>query len=92
LKNLLTGQNVQDAIRQYQHTRDLKEPLFAFGRCLTHFAVDPDLVYVTTHLQGVRTRFLPFNQGRYGGAENPPLASGFARLTSGSGSGLGIAS
>jgi type I restriction enzyme R subunit len=78
LKNPLTGQNVQDAIRQYQRTRDPKEPLFAFGRCLAHFAVDPDLVYVATHLQGVRTRFLPFNQGRYGGAGNPPVANGFA--------------
>ncbi len=78
LKNPLTGQNVQDAIRQYQHDRDPKERLFAFGRCLAHFAVDPDLVYVTTHLQGVRTRFLPFNQGRYGGAGNPPTVTGFA--------------
>src|SRR5579884_1425510 len=78
LKNPLTGQTVQDAIRQYQHDRDPKEPLFAFGRCLAHFAVDPDLAYVTTHLQGVRTRFLPFNQGRYGGAGNPPTANGFA--------------
>jgi len=78
LKNPLTGQTVQDAIRQYQHTRDPKEPLFAFGRCLAHFAVDPDLVYVATHLQGIRTRFLPFNQGRHGGAGNPPAVNGFA--------------
>lgn len=49
-KNPLTGQTVQDAIRQYQHDRDPKEPLFAFGRCLAHFAIDPDLVYLTTHL------------------------------------------
>jgi type I restriction enzyme R subunit len=78
LKNSLTGQTVQDAIRQYQHDRDPKEPLFAFGRCLAHFAVDPDLVYLTTHLRGMKTRFLPFNQGRYGGAGNPPTANGFA--------------
>jgi hypothetical protein len=32
--------------------RDPKEPLFAFGRCLAHFAADPDLVYVTCHLRG----------------------------------------
>jgi type I restriction enzyme R subunit len=78
LKNPLTGQTVQDAIRQYQHDRDPKEPLFAFGRCLAHFAVDPDLVYFATHLIGLRTVFRPFNQGRNGGAGNPPAWKGFA--------------
>ena len=73
LKNPLTGQNVQDAIRQYMTDRDPREPLFAHGRCLAHFAVDPDLVYVTTHLAGQQTRFLPFNQGKFGGAGNPPV-------------------
>ena len=73
LKNPLTGQNVQDAIRQYRHDRDPREPLLAHGRCLAHFAVDPDLVYVTTHLEGPKTRFLPFNQGKFGGAGNPPV-------------------
>ena len=34
------------------HDRDPREPLFAFGRCLAHFAVDTDLVYVTTQLEG----------------------------------------
>ena len=79
LKNPLTGQNVEDAIRSTSNDRDPREPLFAFGRCLAHFAVDPDLVYVTTHLHGAKTRFLPFNQGRNGGAGNPPVArKGFA--------------
>ena len=73
LKNPLTGQNVQDAIRQYRTDRDPREPLFAYGRCLAHFAVDPDLVYVTTHLAGPKTYFLPFNQGKFGGAGNPPV-------------------
>ncbi len=73
LKNRLTGQNVEDAIRQYQTDRDPREPLLAYGRCLAHFAVDPDLVYATTHLAGPRTRFLPFNQGKFGGAGNPPV-------------------
>ncbi len=72
LKNPLTGQDVQDAIRQYRFDRDHREPLFAFGRCLAHFAVDPDLVFVTTQLQGDKTRFLPFNRGKFGGAGNPP--------------------
>jgi type I restriction enzyme R subunit len=78
LKNPLTGQNVEDAIRQYRLDRDPKEPLFAFGRCLAHYAVDPDLVYLATHLIGPKTRFLPFNQGRNGGAGNPPSLRGFA--------------
>jgi type I restriction enzyme R subunit len=78
LKNPLTGQNVQHAITQYRTDRDPKEPLFAFGRCLAHFAIDPDLVYLTTQLQGSKTRFLPFNQGRNGGAGNPPSWKGFA--------------
>ncbi len=73
LKNPLTGQDVEDAIRQYKTDRDPREPLLAYGRCLAHFAVDPDLVYVTTHLAGARTRFLPFNQGKFGGAGNPPI-------------------
>ena len=73
LKNPLTGQTVQDAIRQYRTDRDPREPLFAYGRCLAHFAVDPDLVYVTTHLVGQQTYFLPFNQGKFGGAGNPPV-------------------
>jgi type I restriction enzyme, R subunit len=73
LKNPLNGQDVEDAIRQYKMDRDPREPLFAYGRCLAHFAVDPDLVYVTTHLAGQKTRFLPFNQGRFDGAGNPPV-------------------
>ena len=73
LKNPLNGQDVQDAIRQYKHDRDPREPLFAYGRCLAHFAVDPELVFVTTALAGSKTRFLPFNLGRFGGAGNPPV-------------------
>jgi type I restriction enzyme R subunit len=73
LKNPLTGQTVEDAIKQYKTGRDPRERLFAYGRCLAHFAVDPDLVYVTTHLAGPKTRFLPFNQGKFGGAGNPPV-------------------
>ena len=73
LKNPLTGQNVQDAMRHYKTDRDPREPLLAGGRCLAHFAVDPDLVYVTTRLAGPRTRFLPFNRGKFGGAGNPPV-------------------
>jgi len=73
LKNPLNGQDVEDAIRQYKTDRDPREPLLTYGRCLAHFAVDSDLVYVTTQLAGPRTRFLPFNQGKFGGAGNPPV-------------------
>jgi type I restriction enzyme R subunit len=73
LKNPLSGQTVEDAIRQYKADRDPREPLLSYGRCLAHFAVDPELVYVTTQLAGARTRFLPFNQGKFGGAGNPPV-------------------
>jgi type I restriction enzyme R subunit len=79
LKNPLTGQSYRDALRQYRTTRsDLQEPLFAFGRCLAHFAVDPGEVWFTTQVEGEATRFFPFNQGRAGGAGNPipPLSSG----------------
>ena len=78
LKNPLNGQDVKDAIKQYEDDRDPREPLFAFGRCLAHFAVDPDLVYVTTKLEGQKTRFLPFNKGKFGGAGNPPAQLGYS--------------
>jgi type I restriction enzyme R subunit len=71
LKNPLNGKDVQDAIRQYKETRDPREPLLKFKRCLAHFAVDPELVFVTTQLAKEKTRFLPFNQGRDKGAGNP---------------------
>ncbi len=71
LKNNLTKQNVQDAIRQYQTDRDPKEPLFGFAGCLVHFAADDELVYMTTHLRGLATNFLPFNKGHNEGAGNP---------------------
>ncbi len=71
LKNPMTGQNVEDAKQQYRG-RDPKELLFAFKRrCLVHFAVDPDLVFMTTKLEGADTFFLPFNRGDSQGAGNP---------------------
>jgi len=77
LKNPLKGQTVQDAIKQYRKDRDPKEPLLKFGRCMTHFALDPDLVYMTTRLKGRSTGFLPFNKGRDGGAGNPDNPAGY---------------
>ena len=84
LKNSLNNQDVMDAITQYRRTRDPREPLFALGRCLAHFALDPFLVYVATQLKGYETVFLPFNrgdgEGKDRGAGNPPpkLGSGFS--------------
>lgn len=72
LKNLLTGQNVKNAIKQYQNDRSSKEELFRFQRCLVHFAVDTELVYMTTKLEDKKTWFLPFNKGFKDGAGNPP--------------------
>lgn len=63
LKNPWTGQNVNHAKKQYREDRDPKETLFQFRRCLVHFAVDPDEVWMTTKLDGKNTYFLPFNKG-----------------------------
>jgi type I restriction enzyme R subunit len=68
LKNPLTGQTFQDAIRQYQSDRDPRETIFEFKRrTLVHFAADPDLVFMTTRLAGSATQFLPFNRCQDGG-------------------------
>lgn len=78
LKNPMTGQTVDNAIRQYKKDRDHRELLFEFKkRSLVHFAVDTELAYMTTRLAGSATFFLPFNQGEGGGAGNPPNAKGY---------------
>ncbi|WP_339460736.1 type I restriction endonuclease subunit R [Nodularia spumigena] len=72
LKNPLTGQTYHNAIEQYQTDRDAKDPLFTFKqRCLVHFAVDTEQVWMTTKLAGKSTHFLPFNKGHNHGAGNP---------------------
>lgn len=73
LKNPLTEQTYQNAIHQYRTERDAKDPLFIFKqRCLVHFAVDTEEVWMTTKLAGENTHFLPFNKGNHHGAGNPP--------------------
>ena len=67
LKNPWTGQNVNHAKKQYRDDRDPKETLFQFRRCLVHFAVDPDEVWMTTNVDGKSTYFLPFNKGQPNG-------------------------
>jgi type I restriction enzyme, R subunit len=71
LKNPWTGQNVQNAVRQYRTDRDPKEPIFEFGRCLVHLAVDPDEVFMCAQLAGNDSNFLPFNKGFNYGKGNP---------------------
>lgn len=76
LKNSLTKQTVTDAVEQYKRDRDPREPLFAFGRCVVHFAVDDSEVGMCTELKGKGSWFLPFNQGHHDGAGNPPNPHG----------------
>ncbi len=76
LKNPWTDQNVNHAKKQYREDRDPKETLFQFRRCLVHFAVDPDEVWMTTKLDGKSTYFLPFNKGHHHGKGNPPSPDG----------------
>ena len=76
LKNGYTKQSVFNGIRQYQNDRDPKEKLFSLARCLVHFAADTDLVYMTTHLEGKQTQFLPFNKGQNDGKPTPPYGAG----------------
>ena len=77
LKNPMTRQTVEDALRQYRNDRDPREPIFEFKRrMLVHFAVDTEAVFMTTRLAGTATHFLPFNRGCDGGAGNPPDTEG----------------
>jgi type I restriction enzyme R subunit len=78
LKNQFTGQNVGNALKQYSTTRDNREILFAFKkRCLVHFAVDQDEVFMTTKLDGGKTYWLPFNKGDNNGKGNPQNPDGY---------------
>lgn len=78
LKNQFTGQTVENAKRQYRYDRDYKELLFQFKkRALVHFAVDTDVAFMTTRLNGAKTYYLPFNQGYNNGKGNPPNPNGY---------------
>lgn len=80
LKNPWTHQTARvDGIRQYKEERSPKEPLFRFGRCLAHFAVDKDEAYFCTHLDEKKSYFMPFNRGLPDGkgAGNPVNPDGF---------------
>lgn len=76
LKNNITNQTVEDAVQQYQRDRDPREPLFAFGRTIAHFALDDQRARFCTQLKGASSWFLPFDQGFNDGAGNPPSPDG----------------
>jgi type I restriction enzyme, R subunit len=82
LKNPMTGQTYQNAIHQYRCDREPKDPLFVFKeRCLVHFAVDTEEVWMTTKLAGDSTYFLPLNKGHHHGAGNPLGNNGDSRTS-----------
>ena len=76
LKNQLTKQNFEDAIKQYKTDRTPDNLLFFFKRCIVHFAVDDNEVHMCTELKGQKSFFLPFNKGFNNGAGNPPNPDG----------------
>ena len=73
LKNPLNGQDVEDAMRQYKTDRDPREPLLPSAaasrtsRSIRTWSTSPP------SSPAPRTRFLPFNRGKFGGAGNPPV-------------------
>ena len=82
LKNQLSHQNILHAKKQYKEDRDPRELIFEFKkRTLVHFAVDTDVVEMTTRLAKEATYFLPFNKGNNGGAGNPVDVEGLSYKT-----------
>lgn len=77
VKGEYTQQDVVDAKKQYKQDRDPRDKLFNPGRCLVHFAADPEEIYMTTEVDGYDTKFLPFNKGHDHGAGNPPNPAGY---------------
>lgn len=83
LKNQYTGQNVDNAKRQWMYDRDPREICFQFNkRILVYFCVDQLEVWMATKLAGKDTYFLPFNQGSNGagndgGKGNPANPNGY---------------
>lgn len=71
LKCNTTGQNYEDAIRQFKYERDHKTRLFKFkSGTLVNFAMDLFEVYMCTELKGTSSFFLPFNRGSGYGIES----------------------
>lgn len=70
LKNTFS-QWVEKAITQYKQDRDPRE--IFFGRCLVHFAMSDEKIFMATKLSGDKTRFLPFNRW----FDNPEIEGDF---------------
>lgn len=83
LKNQYTGQDIENAKRQWMFDRDPRELCFRFNnRILAYFCVDQLEACMTTKLNGKNTIFLPFNQGSNGagndgGKGNPSNPNGY---------------
>ncbi|MCC5894066.1 MAG: type I restriction endonuclease subunit R [Alkalibacterium sp.] len=84
LKNQIKSQSVTHAKRQFKEDRNPRELCFQFNkRFLVYFAVDLYEAWMTTHLKGKQTYFLPFNQGSkgagiVGGKGNPDNPTGYS--------------
>ena len=83
LKNQITGQSVENAMKQFREDRNHRELCFQFNRrFLVYFAVDLYEIAMATQLNGDKTFFLPFNQGsggagNVGGSGNPENPDGY---------------
>jgi type I restriction enzyme, R subunit len=78
MKDGLTKQSAADAIDAYKGIDSSGEPLFQSGRCMAHFAVDEQQVFVCADLRGEKSDFRSFNQGSSEAAGNPPNLFGIA--------------
>jgi len=65
------SQGVERAMEQYQKDRDPREKIFR--RCLVHFAMSDEKIFMATKLEGPKTRFLPFNKD----LENPMIKNDY---------------
>lgn len=78
LKNPLTNQTVEHAMKQLKNDRDPREQLFKFNeRVAVYFAVDSDEVFMATKLDKAKTYFLPFNKGNQDGKGNPGVHNNY---------------
>ena len=65
------SQGVEKAIKQYKEDRNPREAIFQ--RCFVHFAMSDEKIYMATKLEGLKTKFLPFNKG----LENPEVKNDY---------------
>ncbi len=65
------SQGVEKAIKQYKEDRDQREKIFQ--NCFVHFAMSDEKVFMTTKLEGLKTKFLPFNKG----LDNPEVSNDY---------------